>query len=228
MPCGPMMVRSVVPASCTEPSDVRAAANRFSFVSRSTYTWMASKPRFDLRQPADCIRRPVHARLLRQRQRHQQARRQLLAVLVALARVARQHVSARRRQPCRASRSVAAPPPACGRGRSARRLRCRAARRGCASAAPRRLGPACGLCSSNSSPRLACMPGGGDCSQRWYSSSAAAAGARCTHQRLGRCRSLVPPARAPRCCAVVCRGGRPGALPLRPLPPAPSPRSSPL
>ena len=38
MPWGPMIVRNVVFASCTEPSDVRATAKRFSLVRRSTYT----------------------------------------------------------------------------------------------------------------------------------------------------------------------------------------------
>ena len=90
------------------------------------------------RQPADRIGRPVHARLLRQRQRHQQARRQLLAVLVALARVARQHVLldvGRHAVPLEAllqlrQHAVASAVRA--------RRRCRVAPPGCASSAPHR------------------------------------------------------------------------------------------
>ena len=219
MPCGPMMVRSVVLASCTEPSDVRAAAKRFSFVSRSTYTWMASKPRFDLRQAGHRVRRPVQARLLRQRQRHQQARRQLLAVLVALARVARQHVLLDVAWPCRATRSAL-----CASASMRSRPQCApvgaVVQLGQDARPQRRVRRHAQLrpCSANSSPRLACVSGGGDCSQRWYSSSAAAARRTALISALG-ARSAAASARSlvlvaavgwpRRCCCGRCRRASP-------------------
>ena len=152
MPCGPMMVRSVVPASCTEPSLVRATAKRFSFVSRSTYTWMASKPRLDRGRPqtasvVQCTQVPLAAAAA-------SAGPASAACCACCAGTRRTSArTARRRLPCPASRSAAAPPRACGRGRSARPLRCRAVPPGCAYLAPRPLARVLAR-SANSSPRV--------------------------------------------------------------------------
>ena len=211
MPCGPMMVRSVVPASCTEPSVVRVAAKRFSFVSRSTYTWMASKPRFDRGSP-------LTASVVQCRHGSSGSgsgiSRPGLSCLLCLLRWHASHVSTY------CSTSPAMPRQSkrrCASASMRSRPQCAPVALSCSSARMRvRSAASAGTrirpCSPNSRPRLACHP---------VAATAASAGIRRQPLLLGAPRSTAPPVppvvRSARArCARRQRhhtcGGRPGAL----------------